>query len=98
MRFWNGVLTALSVVVTIFSLTPVLAAPNPHPEQTQASAAAQVYPFDGLWEGTVVFDKEALLVASSTPAEGATMRIEIHDAVVRVFIKEDDGFQEVDAG
>lgn len=96
MRYWNSALTALSVVIAMFS--PASALPNPHPEQVQTQAAAQVYPFDGLWEGTILFDKEALLVASSTPAEGVTMRIEIHDAVVRVFIKEDDGFQEVDAG
>jgi hypothetical protein len=45
-----------------------------------------------------MFDKEALLTATSTPAGGAVMRIEIHDAVVRVFVKVGDNFSEVKPG
>jgi len=41
-----------------------------------------------------LFDKEAFLATSSTPADGTLMRIEIHGPVVRVFYQEDNNFIE----
>jgi hypothetical protein len=55
-------------------------------------------PFDGTWEGKIFFDKEAFLVATSTPAEGVDFRIEIHDPIVKIFIREDSGFTEANPG
>jgi hypothetical protein len=92
---------ALGAALAIFLLAPGSAGATPDPASQpspQAGPFQQVVPFDGVWAGTIVIDKEALLVASSTPAEGLPMRIEIHDAVVRVFIKEGDAFVEVKPG
>jgi hypothetical protein len=98
MRCWSGALAAQPVFAALFSLTPVLAVSNPHPDAAQTQASAQVYPFDGIWEGTILFDKEALLAATSTPAAGVPMRVEIHDSVVRVFMNDGEGFSEVKPG
>jgi hypothetical protein len=98
MRYWNTAVTALLVIIEMSSLTPVSASPNPHPEQAQTQAATQVHPFDGRWEGTIVFDKEAILSATGTPAAGILMRIEVHDSVVRAFINDGNGYSEVMPG
>lgn len=90
---------ALGAALAVSLVGSAWATPDPanQPPQ-QAGPFQQVVPFDGTWEGTIVFDKEAFLVATSTPAEGLPMRIEIHDAVVRVFVKEGDDFVESKPG
>jgi len=65
---------------------------------TRTAAADDAPSFDGTWEGIIHFDKEAFLVESSTPAAGLPFRLDIHGAVVRVFIREDHGFVEAKPG
>jgi len=90
---------ALGAALAALLLGSAHATPDPaNQPQQQPGPFQHVVPFDGVWEGSIVIDKEALLVAASTPAGGLPMRIEIHDAVVRVFIKEGDAFVEVKPG
>jgi hypothetical protein len=92
---------ALWAALAISLLGPGSARATPDPANQpppQSGPFQQVVPFDGTWAGTIVIDKEALLSATGTPPAGIPMRIEIHDAVVRVFIKEGDAFAEVKPG
>jgi hypothetical protein len=71
---------------------PAQVVPQPG-EQSQEPAN-----FDGMWEGKIFFDKEAFLAATSTPAAGTPVRIEIHGVVVRVFMDDGTGFSEAMPG
>ena len=66
------------------------------PSQLQGAQVA--VPFDGIWEGKILFDKEAFLGPGSTPIDGAEFRVEIHGAVVRVFAKMEGEFSETKPG
>jgi len=47
--------------------------------------------FDGIWQGTITFDKDSFVNELTTPAAGTAVRIEIHDVVVRVFAQMQPG-------
>ncbi len=49
---------------------------------------------DGVWQGTINFDKEAFLAKTSTPDAGTVFRIEIDDSVVHVFVQHNGSFEE----
>lgn len=96
---------ALAILPVAFSISvlntePVAAALEstlqpavPPPQSVQVAV-----PFDGTWEGTIFFDKEAFLNKTGTPPEGLVVRIEIHDAIVRVFLKSDGDIAEMKPG
>jgi len=99
MSRFSGALAVLAIVFAASSTMPASANLATHPEQEPAPGSQKIVPFDGVWEGSIFFDKEAFLAPTSTPAEGAPMRIEIHGPVVRVFAKEVGGdFEEVKPG
>ena len=87
-----------SAIVTVWIAGPAGATPETVLHPTESQPAQKIVPFDGVWEGTIVFDREALLTATGTPAAGIPMRIEIHDAVVRVFVKDGNDYSEAKPG
>jgi hypothetical protein len=97
--------TRLRLASAVFFYSAMLAGANADtpngvvsnlPSQVQQVQVAA--PFDGTWEGKIIFDKEAFLAPTSTPPEGIDFRIEIHDPIVKVFIKDDSGFAEANPG
>lgn len=58
-------------------------------QETQASQPEYQVPapFDGVWEGTLLFDKDAFLTEAATPSAGEPVRIEISGPVVKLFMK-----------
>ena len=80
---------SLPGLVTALALNVGLTAGQPVPEQQTETAVqpeAQVT-FDGTWQGDIRFDKEGLLSQWGTSAIGETIKIDIHDAAVRVYLK-----------
>jgi hypothetical protein len=90
-------LRSLAVAFVLVSmLAPVPALADTPPSVANATDQADQQPqqpanFDGVWEGKILYDKEAFISDTATPAAGEPMRLEIHDAVVRVFIAEQEG-------
>lgn len=101
MSFAKGVFGALAVLLPAqLALTNGAWATSeilPHVE-SQLQQVQEPVPFDGTWEGNILFDKEAFLASTSTPPEGVAFRFEIHGPVVQVFIEEDGKFGESKPG
>jgi len=102
MSIVRGLIATLPILLGGLAIVAVPAnatAENGAGSPSEQSPAPQVVaPFDGVWEGKIFFDKEAFLAPTSTPAEGTDFRIEISGPVVRVFVKEAQGFQESKPG
>jgi hypothetical protein len=95
------VLAKTLILCAALSVSWILLADAESIADSAASQPRKVYqpiPFDGVWEGSIDFDREAYLAPQSTPLEGKIFRIEIHGAVVRVFQKVNGSMEEIKPG
>jgi hypothetical protein len=82
-------------------MRPVFAIPQqivPQPGEEPVQNLQQTVSFDGVWEGTIFFDKEAFLSSTGTPNTGVKYRLAISGPVVRTFIEESGNFVELKPG
>ncbi len=96
----SGLSIAAALILGLLA-GPAFAIPQqvvPQPGEELVQDVQQAVPFDGVWEGTIYFDKEALLSSTGTPDGGVKYRLEISGPIVRAFIENSGKFVEMAPG